>query len=82
MPADDRREVLWSEPKAVGEILTPKQRDTVRNDVQSHGVIDIQVRPTRRTRAGRAGRSAGESQTRLGRLKPRRTQASDPSYPV
>jgi hypothetical protein len=43
--ADDRREVLRSEPKAVGEILTPKRRDTVRNDFQGHGVIDFQVDP-------------------------------------
>jgi hypothetical protein len=43
--ADDRREVLRSEPKAVGEILTRKQHDTVRNDFQGHGVIDIQVDP-------------------------------------
>jgi hypothetical protein len=44
-PADDRREVVRSEPKAVGEILTPKQRDTVRNDFEGLGVIDIQVDP-------------------------------------
>jgi Spy/CpxP family protein refolding chaperone len=37
--------VLRSEPKAVGAILTPKQRDTVRNDFQGRGVIDIPVDP-------------------------------------
>jgi hypothetical protein len=44
-PADDRREVLRSQPKAVGGILTPKQRDTVRDGFQGHGVIDIPVDP-------------------------------------
>jgi hypothetical protein len=44
-PGDDRREVLRSEPKAVGEILTAKRRDTARNDLQGHGVIDLQVDP-------------------------------------
>ena len=43
--ADDRREALRSEPKAVGEILTPKRRDSVRNDFPGHGVIAIQVDP-------------------------------------
>jgi hypothetical protein len=43
--AGDRREVLRSQPKAVGEIHTPKQRDTVRNDFQGHGVVDLQVDP-------------------------------------
>jgi Spy/CpxP family protein refolding chaperone len=37
--------VLRSEPKAVREILTPKRRDTVRNDFQGDGVIDIKVDP-------------------------------------
>jgi len=43
--ADDRREALRSEPKAVGETLTPNHRDKVRNDCQGHGVVDIQVDP-------------------------------------
>jgi hypothetical protein len=38
--ADDRREALRSEPKAVGETLTQNQRETVRNDFQGRGVVD------------------------------------------
>jgi hypothetical protein len=37
--------VLRSQPNAVGEILIPKRRHTVRNDFQGPGVIDIQVDP-------------------------------------
>ena len=44
--ADDRREQLKSELKAVGEILTPEQREKVRNYFQDHVVvIDFQVDP-------------------------------------
>jgi Spy/CpxP family protein refolding chaperone len=44
--ADDRRELLKSELKAVGEILTPEQREKVRNYFQDHAVvIDVQVDP-------------------------------------
>jgi Spy/CpxP family protein refolding chaperone len=44
--ADDRRELLKSELKAVGAILTPEQRDKVRNYFQDHVVvIDVQVDP-------------------------------------
>jgi Spy/CpxP family protein refolding chaperone len=45
--ADDRREQLKSELKAVGEILTPEQREKVRNYFQDHVVvIDVQVDPS------------------------------------
>jgi Spy/CpxP family protein refolding chaperone len=44
--ADDRREQLKSELKAVGEILTPEQREKVRNYFKDRVVmIDIQVDP-------------------------------------
>jgi Spy/CpxP family protein refolding chaperone len=44
--ADDRREQLKSELKAVGEILTPEQREKVRNYFQDHVVmVDVQVDP-------------------------------------
>jgi Spy/CpxP family protein refolding chaperone len=44
--ADDRREQLKAELKAVGEILTPEQREKVRNYFQDHVVvIDVQVDP-------------------------------------
>jgi Spy/CpxP family protein refolding chaperone len=44
--ADDRRSLLKSELKAVGEILTPEQREKVRNYFQDHMVVlDIQVDP-------------------------------------
>jgi Spy/CpxP family protein refolding chaperone len=43
---DDRRELLKSELKAAGEILTPEQREKVRNYFQDHVVmIDIQLDP-------------------------------------
>jgi Spy/CpxP family protein refolding chaperone len=42
--ADDRRELLRSELKAIGEVLTPEQREKVRNYFQDHVVVlDIQV---------------------------------------
>jgi Spy/CpxP family protein refolding chaperone len=44
--ADDRRELLKSELKAVGDILTPEQREKVRNYFQDHlVVIDIELDP-------------------------------------
>jgi Spy/CpxP family protein refolding chaperone len=44
--ADDRRELLKSELKSVGEILTPEQREKVRNYFQDHVVlIDVQLDP-------------------------------------
>jgi Spy/CpxP family protein refolding chaperone len=44
--ADDRRELLKSELKAVGEVLTPDQRDKVRNYFQDHVVVlDVQLDP-------------------------------------
>jgi Spy/CpxP family protein refolding chaperone len=44
--ADDRRDLLKSELKAVGEILTPEQREKVRNYFQDHVVvIDFQLDP-------------------------------------
>jgi Spy/CpxP family protein refolding chaperone len=44
--ADDRREQLKSELKAVGEILTPEQREKVRNYFQDHVVVvDVQLDP-------------------------------------
>ncbi len=44
--ADDRRELLKSELKAVGETLTPEQREKVRNYFQDHlVVIDVQLDP-------------------------------------
>jgi Spy/CpxP family protein refolding chaperone len=43
---DDRRELLKSELKSVGEILTPEQREKVRNYFQDHVVmIDVQLDP-------------------------------------
>jgi Spy/CpxP family protein refolding chaperone len=43
---DDRRELLKSELRAVGEVLTPEQRERVRNYFQDHLVLlDIQVDP-------------------------------------
>jgi Spy/CpxP family protein refolding chaperone len=44
--ADDRRELLKSELKSVGEILTPEQREKVRNYFQDHVVMfDVQLDP-------------------------------------
>ncbi len=44
--ADDRRELLKSELKAVGDTLTPEQREKVRNYFQDHlVVIDVQLDP-------------------------------------
>jgi Spy/CpxP family protein refolding chaperone len=44
--ADDRRELLKSELKSVGEILTPEQREKVRNYFQDHVImIDVQLDP-------------------------------------
>jgi Spy/CpxP family protein refolding chaperone len=44
--ADDRRELLKSELKSVGEILTREQREKVRNYFQDHVVmIDVQLDP-------------------------------------
>jgi Spy/CpxP family protein refolding chaperone len=44
--ADDRRELLRSELKSVGEILTPEQREKVRNYFQDHVVMfDVQLDP-------------------------------------
>jgi Spy/CpxP family protein refolding chaperone len=44
--ADDRREQLKSELKAVGEILTPDQRERVRNYFQDRVVVvDVQLDP-------------------------------------
>ena len=44
--AEDRRELLKSELKAVGEALTPEQREKVRNYFQDHlVVIDVQLDP-------------------------------------
>jgi Spy/CpxP family protein refolding chaperone len=44
--ADDRRELLKSELKSVGEILTPEQREKARNYFQDHVVlIDVQLDP-------------------------------------
>jgi Spy/CpxP family protein refolding chaperone len=44
--AEDRREQLKSELKAAGEILTPEQREKVRNYFQDHVVVvDVQVDP-------------------------------------
>jgi Spy/CpxP family protein refolding chaperone len=44
--ADERRDLLKSELKAVGETLTPEQREKVRNYFQDHlVVIDIQLDP-------------------------------------
>ena len=43
---DDRRELLKSELRAVGEVLTPEQRERVRNYFQDHVVVvDVQVDP-------------------------------------
>ena len=44
--SDDRRELLKSELKSVSEILTPEQREKVRNYFQDHVVmIDVQLDP-------------------------------------
>jgi Spy/CpxP family protein refolding chaperone len=44
--ADDRRELLKSELKAIGGILTPEQRERVSNYFQDHVVVlDVQVDP-------------------------------------
>jgi Spy/CpxP family protein refolding chaperone len=44
--ADDRRELLRSEMKAISGILTSEQRDRVRNYFQDHVVVlDVQVDP-------------------------------------
>ncbi len=44
--SDDRRELLKSELKSVGEILTPEQREKVRNYFQDHVVmVDVQLDP-------------------------------------
>jgi Spy/CpxP family protein refolding chaperone len=44
--ADDRRELLKSELKSLGEILTPEQREKVRNYFQDHVVmVDVQLDP-------------------------------------
>ena len=44
--AEDRRELLKSELKAVGETLTPEQREKVRNYFQDHlVVVDVQLDP-------------------------------------
>jgi Spy/CpxP family protein refolding chaperone len=43
---DDRRELLKSELKSAGEILTPDQREKVRNYFQDHVVlVDVQLDP-------------------------------------
>jgi Spy/CpxP family protein refolding chaperone len=44
--ADDRRDLLKSELKSVQEILTPEQREKVRNYFQDHVVmVDVQLDP-------------------------------------
>jgi Spy/CpxP family protein refolding chaperone len=44
--ADERRDQLKSELKAIGEILTPEQREKVRNYFRDHVVvIDVQLDP-------------------------------------
>jgi Spy/CpxP family protein refolding chaperone len=44
--ADDRRDVLQSELKSEGEILTPEQREKVRNYLQDRVVVvDIELDP-------------------------------------
>jgi Spy/CpxP family protein refolding chaperone len=44
--SDDRRELLKSELKSLGEILTPEQREKVRNYFEDHVVlIDVQLDP-------------------------------------
>jgi Spy/CpxP family protein refolding chaperone len=44
--ADDRRELLKSELKSAGEILTPEQREKVRNYFQDHVVVvDVHLDP-------------------------------------
>jgi Spy/CpxP family protein refolding chaperone len=44
--ADDRRDLLKSELKSVREVLTPEQRETVRNYCQDHVImIDVQLDP-------------------------------------
>jgi Spy/CpxP family protein refolding chaperone len=44
--ADDRRELLKSELKSIGEVLTPEQREKVRNYCQDHVVmVDVQLDP-------------------------------------
>ncbi len=44
--ADDRRELLKSELKSASEILTPEQREKVRNYFQDHVImIDVQLDP-------------------------------------
>ena len=44
--SDDRHDLLQSELKAVGEVLTPEQREKVRNYFQDHlVVVDVQLDP-------------------------------------
>jgi Spy/CpxP family protein refolding chaperone len=44
--ADDRRELLKSELKSVSEVLTPEQREKVRNYFEDHVVmVDVQLDP-------------------------------------
>jgi Spy/CpxP family protein refolding chaperone len=44
--SDDRRELLKSELKSLGEILTPEQREKVHNYFEDHVVlVDVQLDP-------------------------------------
>jgi Spy/CpxP family protein refolding chaperone len=79
--SDDRHDLLQSELKAVGEVLTPEQREKVRNYFQDHlVVVDVQLDPndpkakallkeTIADRLGAAAEKLGLTEDQRGKIK-------------
>ena len=87
---DDRRELLKSELKSAGEILTPDQREKVRNYFQDHVVlVDVQF-PTRTThkprrcskRQSRTGSTPPRTSWALPRISAQRSRPPTPPSPL